>query len=1269
MTELTQNHSGSGDNIVKIIQTPEFNFSDRYFSNQTDRAIDDLGPRYIPNIYNGLNVDLEITKYFNSISRNTTFKQRLDILFVEVLKSYRELDDSDNCAEVNTLLLKTLKTLIVFRECFESLTIEGVDLIELDFLCDNSDELREILQELIQVYERKRQEPDKVKKKKAYGYYLTNEQAYKRKIQDVNTLLGSIYSLEKYLKSTEFKLVNCPFLLLQGDAGIGKSHILADAINNRKQDNQLSLLFLGQHLKTDELPFNQILKNEGYSGGLDTYLEKLNNEGKKSKSRLIIFIDALNEGNGKSIWKDSLLGLLSTIKKYEWLGLVISIRSEYVPLICPKEDFTEDHILRITHYGFSDNSFDATELFFKNFNIQFPSVPLLNPEFNNPLFLLKFCEGIKKSGRNTIPKGIQGFTSILDFYLKSINKNLSEKIGYRESLNLVEKSINSLIEKGIVNQQSIPYEEAFILINQVTKSFIDKKNFIDDLIYEGVLLKSVDHQGNEFIYFVYERFQDYLIAQFLLKGYSTIEGLKNTFSSQGDLYKYIEKIYMYQGLVNAFSILIPEKFNEDLLSIVEEREIDFLLVESFTNSLLWRRRETISDITINNINKYSLRYTRTSDLFFENIIMLSSEIDHPLNSNLLHSHLWDMSITERDEDWTIWLNDKIENESSVKRLIDWAWSDNDKSYISDESLLLTCTTLSWFLTSTNRKLRDSATKGLVSLLENKISILLDLLQKFKGVSDPYIYERLFAVAYGCALRTSQKDELVELSVYIFNIIFNKNDEVFPHILLRDYARGVVEYTISLGYSLSFDIEKIKPPYKSFFPKELPLFKDIEKEYEIKSDERGFKDYQWAQNSILSSMAPNATSMGMYGDFGRYTFQSAVEKWDIDIEGVAGLATQWIFEKYGYDIEKFGEFDRSMGSGRARNTPYKERIGKKYQWLAFYEILARISDNCVKWDPQYSYGNNKKREQYIGAFSPYVRDIDPTTLLHKTASREYFFNEKHWWDTVNYTNFEVPSIDWTQLTSDYPNAGEYIEVTDEKGEKWIMLEGHPSWKELKKFDDEYPYKNLWYQIRGYLIKKQDSQKFKNWSTSQDYMGRWMPDSTNRYELFSREYYWSSSYSYFKKPYYSGELWKNISSIQEDALEVIIPTINHLWEEENDYSKNEVVKFLRPIKEVFDGMDLSYGLKEGQYISEEGEVICFDPSVYNPTFPCLLIKKRPFLEYLKKNDLEVFWTVLGEKLVIRGTSAWKYGRSQISGTFFYEGDNLKGKVNYKKTPPNQ
>ena len=101
-----------------------------------------------------------------------------------------------------------------------------------------------------------------------------------------------------------------------------------------------------------------------------------------------------------------------------------------------------------------------------------------HPEFQNPLFLKLFCEGINKAGLTRIPDGLQGISSIITFFVKNVNIALSKpkRVGYSDSLNLVQKSIYALIKYKVDNQlRYIPYELAYQVVNDSISSFIDKK--------------------------------------------------------------------------------------------------------------------------------------------------------------------------------------------------------------------------------------------------------------------------------------------------------------------------------------------------------------------------------------------------------------------------------------------------------------------------------------------------------------------------------------------------------------------------------------------------------------------------------------------------------------------------------------------------------------------------------------------------------------------------------------------------------------------------
>src|SRR5262245_30340146 len=103
---------------------------------------------------------------------------------------------------------------------------------------------------------------------------------------------------------------------------------------------------------------------------------------------------------------------------------------------------------------------------------------------------------------------------------------------------------------------------------------------------------------------------------------------------------------------------------------------------------------------------------------------------------------------------------------------------------SDEEVLLAGTAIAWFLTTSNRFLRDRATKALIRLFDNKLSLLGRLLEQFRGVDDPYVTERLMAVAYGCAMRSTRPAGLAELAAEVSAQVFG-NDLPIPQILTRD----------------------------------------------------------------------------------------------------------------------------------------------------------------------------------------------------------------------------------------------------------------------------------------------------------------------------------------------------------------------------------------------------------------------------------------------------------------------------------------------------
>jgi hypothetical protein len=946
-------------------------------------------------------------------------------------------------------------------------------------------------------------------------------------------LNSSIYEFIEFLHSTTVLLSNNPFLLLTGEAGTGKSHLLADVAVKRRERNQFSILLLGQHF-TEEEPWSQIKKQLQLNCERDTFLASLNAKAETTQSRILILIDAINEGKGKELWKNYIAGFISAVKKFPNVGVVFSVRTSYEKLLIPESLTGKNEVIKIVHYGFSHHEYEASKRFFENFGIKQPSIPLLHPEFSNPLFLKLFCEGLSKKGLHEIPDGYEGISTVLKFYLEAINSNISEKHKLPENLNITQKVIEKIASQiADADNTYIKFDDAYATVTHFAKdnSITEPAQFFEDLIREGLLTKNVywESGGNYFdgVYISYERFSDHLVCSYLLKNHFDKNNPTNCFVAGKKLYKLLEDsntAYYNQGVIAALSIQLPELSNIELFEAAPHAKEFYVVAQAFVESIIWRKKETINEKLKDYINEVVIQKHDLHDYFISTILLTTSQPKHYFNSDFLHNHLMRYSMADRDSWWTQFIHHQYpsyhDDITSIQRMIDWAWTDDKRENISDESIRLMCQTLFWFTTSTNRALRDCATKALICLLEERINVLIQLIKTFEKVNDPYVLQRVYAVAFGCAVRTSKIESLKELGICIYESVFNTKN-VVPDILLRDYARGIIDYAVFKGHTFDFDLKNTKPPFKSNLPTSFPSNEDIEKyEYDYKA--KDFKDYYWSLNSIISSMKTNVGGQ-MYGDFGRYTFESAFDGWRVNAQLLSNLAVKWIIEKYGYDVEKHGEFDRKVRSD-GRHSHKTERIGKKYQWIAFYELLARVSDNLPFYED--SYSRSAKPIPYKGPWEPYVRDIDPTITIK--GNPEYK-NEIFWWNPVDYNNWNLSNKEWIFKTDDLPNPLEMISVFDKNGAEWLVLEMHKSWTEPADIgEDKYenPHKDLWYQIRSYITKKKDHVKILKWSKEKNFMGRWMPESTNRYQMFSREFYWSAANETFSDPYYSGESWSEI-----------------------------------------------------------------------------------------------------------------------------------------------
>ena len=1204
-------------------------FTAEDFKNQNKKAIDALGTRYTP----VLNVELDIAKTFDGLSRNTRFAERFNSNLLKCKKAWQWIHpaEDDRKSDVYANLEKKVSDFI--DECGK-IIFEGIEKLPIDILRTKIQSTSMAAQAFITYLEDKPTKPDE---KKDNSHTISNVREFYFELSD----------FLDYLEEPECKVANTPLLLVSGDAGMGKSHLLADVVERRREDGRYSLLFLGQRFNAQEDPWTQIFKQQKFTGSEEEYLQALEAKAESTGHRIIIFIDALNEGGGKVLWDSYIVSFINQIKEHPWLGLVMSIRSTYVRAIFG--DKKVDGVQRITHRGFESRSFDAIKLYFKNFNIALPSVPLLLPEFQNPLFLKLFCEGLNRNGLTKIDEGMRGISSVITLFINGVEKDLSSphKKNYSSDLHVVRKAVNALIDYQVENLTTeVPIAKAIELTDGVRTDKFGNGELLDELLSYSVLTKDMQYregkQYEEVVYLSYERFNDFLTAQRLLEKSESAEvAVKKIIKDKRDL-------WYYAGVLESFAIIIPEKEGRELYEILPEYRDDYAVVDSVMKSLLWRKKSTIGKDLVDYFNE--VMDDRRSLDFLSVLIQVGPTVNHYFNAEFLHRNLMQWSMAERDSQWSIDLKHISGNGSPVDTLIAWAKEYYGQAKIDSESKYLTAIVLAWFTTCMDRGIRDNASKGLIALVRDDVDLMIKLFEKFDGVNDPYVVERIYAAAYGCALLSKTTNRLPELAKSVYAHIFDVEGEVYQDAMVRDYAKGIIEYTLTKYPDLQLGDKTFVPPYNSSFSEEFPT------DEEVRAYSKKNKDGERITPGIDDILSSMVTEHGytLYGDFGRYVFQSHLYGWHLDPQKLSNLAVKWIMERYGYKEDLFGKYDDMVGTGRMRNVSLGERVGKKYQWIALHEMMARLSDNYPLHDSWY----DDKVISYNGTWEPCVRDFDPTMLVQKRITHWFEPESKYWWNNQKYEEWNCEMAEWASNDVNLPDPASVIETVDDKGTHWLALQAMPDWVEPHEKDANV-YRCLWYQIRSFIIDEDKSDKFIRWASKQNFTGRWMPEQSDRYEMFSREFYWSPAYKYYEaeditvREIYDRKNNKKIADVE-------LPCINFLWESEYDHSKQDTLSYLKPSKQLFEGMGMRYSDTDGELLDADGNLLCFDACANHNSHEYLLVRKDAFIRYLQSNHKKIVWALIGEKN-LRGSMIPHSEWLDISGTYYLDSNNeVKGSM---------
>jgi hypothetical protein len=257
----------------------------------------------------------------------------------------------------------------------------------------------------------------------------------------LHRLMDVLNEIGEALASDHWRLTDAKAVLLQGAAGIGKSHLLADIVEHQVHEGRPALLILGSAFIDDE-PWRQILTqlDRPPTEQIKHFLGSLDAAAQAAGTRAIVCIDALNERNGINVWPHRLAAFLKTFEAFPRVCVILSCRSTYVPYIIP-DDLGEDQLFRVDHEGFAVNNGEAARVYLDKRGIVRPGAPNLVPEFENPLFLKTCCDFLEKEGRTELPRGLRGVTSIFGFYNGAVTRSLNLRMKLDRHLEIVPKAI------------------------------------------------------------------------------------------------------------------------------------------------------------------------------------------------------------------------------------------------------------------------------------------------------------------------------------------------------------------------------------------------------------------------------------------------------------------------------------------------------------------------------------------------------------------------------------------------------------------------------------------------------------------------------------------------------------------------------------------------------------------------------------------------------------------------------------------------------------
>jgi len=595
------------------------------------------------------------------------------------------------------------------------------------------------------------------------------------------------------------------------------------------------------------------------------------------------------------------------------------------------------------HRGFAGIEREACRAFFQHYNLDPPVTPMLQPELANPLYLKLVCQTLKSKGLKSLPAGWTGLATAIRAFLEEKNRVIAAECEVSEGTAIASRSLTAIArEISRTGQTALSWSAADSIVRKLV-ALPATVQPIQWLIREDLLIEDAPAGGDlidaeSVVRPSFERLGDFVIAKALLSGIR-VDDFAAACAAGGALAPYLGSVNAVadnEGVVSALSILVPEEFSPgtELPDFFNEEPVRSAVMKASIASYASRDPSTFTQKSENNLRE-ALAMPDHSYEAMNSVLAISCESSR-IDAHWLDSLLNQKRLAKRDAYWVGYLHKSYEDQGQVRRLIDSA-DDLPLGEMTDIVAERWAIVLLWFTAAADRRVKDSASRAVTALLRGRKNVVHIVVRRMLRNDDDAVRERTLLTAYGACI-LSKDASVVAATCDAVTESMGKDPTRFHNALLRDHARSLAELGELLGVSaapkaLVATLDALKSPW----PLELPT------DDQIKS---------WDN-------LPKLAHSCLDDDFFVYSMH-CLEEWTgtIPKPDMAKWILRRIVEDFGYAGSGCEQYDHYMlgshGGGRGRPA-WAERIGKKYQWIAMYQLAARLSDHAVRerdeWEPE------------------------------------------------------------------------------------------------------------------------------------------------------------------------------------------------------------------------------------------------------------------------------------------------------------------------------